>query len=79
MLSASKSLFSRVPALSLSGSVKRSAVHPYHIVDPSPWPLRSSLTAFFIVFGLVLYRHAYTLGFTLFSLGLRATTANAAF
>lgn len=63
----------------LRGAPVRTVLHPYHIVDPSPWPLRSALTAFFLVFGLVLTRHAYTLGFALFALGLIATIANATF
>ncbi len=64
------------PAASTS-SVKVSSLHPYHIVDPSPWPLVTAFTAFFIVFGLSLYRHAYTLGFTLFAFGLVATIFHA--
>lgn len=59
--------------------LKKTSLHPYHIVDPSPWPLVVSLGAFFIVLGLVLYRHSFTLGLTLFSLGLLATITNAAF
>jgi hypothetical protein len=64
------------PAASVS-SVKASSLHPYHIVDPSPWPLVTAFAAFFLVFGLSLYRHAYTLGFTLFAFGLVATTFHA--
>lgn len=33
--------------------------HPYHIVDPSPWPLLASLAAFTMVLGLVLYMHGF--------------------
>ena len=58
-------------------NVKNTSLHPFHIVDPSPWPLVTAFTAFFIVFGLVLYRHSYTLGFTLFSLGLLSTIFHA--
>ena len=58
---------------------KKSALHPYHIVDPSPWPLVTAFTAFFLVRGLTLYRHSFTLGFTLFSLGLTRTVLNATF
>jgi hypothetical protein len=60
-----------------SRGVKTSSLHPYHIVDPSPWPLVTSLTAFFIVFGLALYRHGYTIGFALFGLGLATTVFHA--
>lgn len=33
--------------------------HPYHLVDPSPWPLVSSLGCFFFTFGTVMYFHGY--------------------
>ena len=31
--------------------------HPYHLVDPSPWPALGALSAFLLTFGLVLYMH----------------------
>lgn len=43
--------------------------HPFHLVDPSPWPLTASIAAFFTTFGLVLYIHGYESGFSLCSLG----------
>lgn len=60
-------------------SGKKSNLHPYHIVDPSPWPRVVAFTAFFLVLGLALYRHAYLIGYTLFSFGLVATILNSAF
>jgi heme/copper-type cytochrome/quinol oxidase subunit 3 len=51
--------------------------HPFHIVDPSPWPLLASFSAFFRTFGLVRYRHAYQGGGTLFALGLITLLTNA--
>ena len=48
---------------------KRYQKHPFHIVDPSPWPLITSLGAFFMTFGLVMYMHYYKYGFFLFNLG----------
>ena len=36
--------------------------HPFHLVDPSPWPLFSSLAAFVSTLGGVMYMHAYTGG-----------------
>lgn len=36
--------------------------HPFHLVDPSPWPLLTSLAAFTSVFGGVLYMHSYNGG-----------------
>jgi cytochrome c oxidase subunit 3 len=44
--------------------------HPFHLVDPSPWPLTASIAAFFTTFGIVLYIHGYESGSTLLSLGL---------
>jgi cytochrome c oxidase subunit 3 len=49
---------------------KRFQKHPYHIVDPSPWPLITALGAFFTTFGFVMYMHFYQNGFLLFALGL---------
>ena len=31
--------------------------HPYHLVDPSPWPLIGALSAGVMAFGLVLFMH----------------------
>ena len=35
--------------------------HPYHLVDPSPWPLTGSIAAIALTFGLVQYMHDYGL------------------
>ena len=51
-------------------NVIRRQIHPYHIVDPSPWPLLASICAFFMVFGLTLYMHFFEKGFFLLFLGL---------
>jgi cytochrome c oxidase subunit 3 len=51
-------------------SARRYQKHPFHIVDPSPWPFFGAFGAFFTVFGFVLYMHFYKNGFFLFSLGL---------
>ncbi len=34
--------------------------HPYHLVDESPWPLLSSLAAFFLTSGLIKWFHFYS-------------------
>lgn len=52
--------------------------HPFHIVDASPWPIVTAFSAFFIVFGMALFVHAYTIGLALFFFGLFATILNAA-
>ena len=44
--------------------------HPFHLVDPSPWPLVASLSAFSSTFGGVMYMHGYTGGGNLLALGL---------
>lgn len=50
--------------------LKRSQKHPFHIVDPSPWPILASFSAFFMVLGLTSYMHFYAEGFRLLFLGL---------
>ena len=48
---------------------RRFQKHPFHIVDPSPWPFFGAMAAFFFTFGLVMYMHFYKNGFLLFFLG----------
>ena len=55
---------------SLNLNIRRVQKHPFHIVDPSPWPLIASLGAFYTLFGFTMYIHFYENGFLLFSLGL---------
>jgi len=43
--------------------------HPFHLVDPSPWPLLASQGGLAFTFGAVMYAHNYNGGFTLFFLG----------
>lgn len=43
--------------------------HTYHLVDPSPWPLISSLGAFILTSGLVLYMHKFLGGWELLTIG----------
>ena len=31
--------------------------HPYHLVDPSPWPLVGGVSAFILAFGAITYFH----------------------
>lgn len=54
----------------LNINYKRTQKHPFHIVDPSPWPLLASWGAFFTVLGLTLYMHFYQKGLYLLNLGL---------
>lgn len=41
--------------------------HPYHLVDPSPWPFLTSLSALWLAIGLVLYFHQYRMAGTVLS------------
>nr|YP_001315117.1 cytochrome c oxidase subunit 3 [Chlorokybus atmophyticus]ABO15098.1 cytochrome c oxidase subunit 3 [Chlorokybus atmophyticus] len=43
----------------MSGTVQK---HPFHLVDPSPWPIFASLGAFLATLGGGMYMHAYTGG-----------------
>lgn len=52
--------------------------HPFHIVDPSPWPLIASFGAFFTVFGCTMYMHFYSWGLLLFTMGLTLLIATMA-
>ncbi len=33
--------------------------HPFHIVDPSPWPFSASVSALLLTMGFVIYKHDY--------------------
>jgi cytochrome c oxidase subunit 3 len=46
--------------------------HSFHLVDPSPWPLFTSISALMLTFGGVMYMHCYCGGFELFIKGLAA-------
>ena len=43
--------------------------HPYHLVDPSPWPLFSAFGSFCLVSGLTMYMHQFIGGFYLLCFG----------
>jgi len=44
--------------------------HPFHLVDPSPWPIFASFGAFASTFGGVMYFHGYTGGEVMLGLGV---------
>ena len=46
----------------LSQISKKVQRHPFHLVDPSPWPFVSSLSAFGCAIGAVMYMHAFKNG-----------------
>jgi len=43
--------------------------HPFHLVDPSPWPFLAGITALSTTTGFVMYMHCYVGGFYLFLTG----------
>ena len=51
----------------MGNTVRNYQRHPYHLVDPSPWPLVASFGAFMATSGGVMYMHNYSGGgFALF-------------
>lgn len=45
----------------------RAKAHPYHLVDPSPWPFIGALSAFVLAIGAILLMHGH--GFFVLSIG----------
>lgn len=43
--------------------------HPFHLVDPSPWPFVASVTVFTTAIGAVMYMHGYMYGGMTLSFG----------
>ncbi len=44
----------------LTKNTKNINVHPYHLVDPSPWPFVISFGCLFFTFGITMFFHGYT-------------------
>lgn len=44
--------------------------HPYHLVDPSPWPLVASISSLVTAVGAAMYFHSYQNGNLILLLGL---------
>jgi cytochrome c oxidase subunit 3 len=44
--------------------------HPYHLVDPSPWPFFASIAALVSTFGGVMYMHGYDGGTIVLPFGI---------
>ena len=47
---------------------------PYHLVDPSPWPILLSFSLLTMAIGAVMYMHGFNNGGTVLNLGLILTT-----
>ena len=52
--------------------------HPYHLVDPSPWPLALSVSLLVLTVSAVMYMHGFHYGGYLLSLGLLLTVSGMA-
>nr|BDN85868.1 cytochrome c oxidase subunit 3 [Microheliella maris] len=50
--------------------------HPFHIIDPSPWPLVTSTSAFTTLVGAVMYFHMYEGGSFVLTCGLIALVSS---
>jgi cytochrome c oxidase subunit 3 len=53
--------------------IKQSQSHPYHLVDPSPWPISMSFALLVLTLSAVMYMHGFKFGGYLFTLGLILT------
>ena len=49
--------------------------HPYHLVDPSPWPVVGALSSLFLFGGTVMYMHEYDGGAAVMIIGLLGVLA----
>jgi len=52
---------------------KNNQKHPFHLVDPSPWPLVAAIGGFTMTSGGVMYMHNYIGGGSIFLLGVFTT------
>jgi len=52
-----------------SFAVIRTTKHPFHLVDPSPWPFFAAMGTLFLMSGLVMYMHLFEGGFELMRFG----------
>ena len=49
--------------------------HPYHLVEPSPWPALGALSGFVLAVGAVLYMHEHQYGVATMGGGLMLVLA----
>lgn len=60
----------RIPPFPYIINMKLYQRHPFHLVNPSPWPLVGSISAFTLTTGSVMYFHGYLFGDMIASLGM---------
>ena len=53
-------------------------LHPYHMVDPSPWPLSLSFSLLIMAISDVMYMHGFPYGGYLLNLGFILTSTGMA-
>lgn len=58
------------PNSSLNLITDREKKHPFHLVDPSPWPFVGAFSSFLMMTGVALYMHFYSKGGFFLILGL---------
>jgi cytochrome c oxidase subunit 3 len=58
---------------SYENNVKASQKHPFHLVDPSPWPLVAAIGGFTVTSGFAMYMHNYNGGLDTFFQGILIT------
>jgi len=54
----------------LYDGTKSFKMHPFHLVDPSPWPFFISVASFVLTLGIVLFFHSFKGGLFIFLFGL---------
>ena len=54
-------------------NIKNFQHFPFHLVDPSPWPIYLSFSLLSMAIGAVLYMHGFNNGGTLLFLGFLVT------
>jgi len=59
--------------VAVNAKIKNNQKHPFHLVDPSPWPLVAAMGGFSMTSGGVMYMHNYAGGGSLLLLGVFIT------
>ena len=49
---------------------KKTSEHPFHLVDPSPWPFLSATSVFILILGIIMYFHGWENGSHFLNKGL---------
>jgi heme/copper-type cytochrome/quinol oxidase subunit 3 len=67
----------RTPSYKKIFNMPNNQRHPFHLVDPSPWPLLASVCAFGMTSGTVMYMHHYFMGGLIATISLLSLTLTA--